>query len=210
MNHFPVARESWPYIAVLLVITVLAGLWKVGAGVFFLLLLGVVVFFFRNPERKVPEGEGLIVSPADGVIIAVDEVEEKEFLHSAAKRISIFLSLFDVHVNRSPIAGKVNYFRYQSGKCLPAYRKEASSLNERNLIGIEGEGLKVLVVQIAGLVARRVVCWAKLGNSLQRGERLGLIKFGSCVEVYLPLSVGVEVKKGDRVWAGETILGRVR
>jgi len=210
MRQFPIARESLPYAAVLLALAFLVWLWKPAAGVFPLLLLGGVLFFFRNPERKVPEGEGLVVSPADGVVLGVEQVEENEFLKEPTRRVSIFLSLFDVHVNRSPIEGKIRYFRYQQGRCIPAYRKEASFLNERNLIGIEGEGLKVLVVQIAGLVARRVVCWAKLDSDIKRGERLGLIKFGSCVEVYLPLSVGIEVKKGDRVRAGETVLGRVK
>lgn len=209
MRSFPIVPEGWTYLLVLGVITVGIFIWKPYAAVIPLILLIFVGFFFRNPERAVPTQIGLVVSPADGVVMNVDKVLEDRYLHSEATRVSIFLNVFNVHINRSPIAGTIEYQQYQPGQFLPAYKEQASKVNEQNLIGIQNGELRILTSQIAGLIARRVVSWVKPGDALQRGERFGLIKFGSCTELYLPNSVQVEVKKGDRVKGGETIIGRV-
>ena len=170
------------------------------------------LFFFRDPPRRIPGEEGILVAPADGRIVGMDEVFEGEFLKAGAKRVTIFLSLFDVHLNRAPCSGVVRLVMPRPGRFLSAIRREASEVNESNLIGIEtqdGFG-KVVVKQIAGVIARRIVCDAKPDDEIQRGQKLGMIKFGSRTELYVPLEAGVEliVCVGQKVKAGETIIGR--
>jgi len=140
----------------------------------------------------------------------VDIVEEKEFFNSKVKKVTIFLSVFDVHINRAPIAGEVKDVRYTAGKFLPANKPGVGATNERNKIFIEGKNFSVLVVQIAGLVARRIVCRVQPGMALGKGQKLGLIRFGSCTELYAPLETEIMVKEGDKVKGGETIIGRWR
>jgi phosphatidylserine decarboxylase len=166
--------------------------------------------FFRDPDRTVA-GQGraidkLVVCPADGKVVVVKETDEQEYFHGPAKQISIFMSPLDVHVNRSPVNGVVKYFRYVKGEFLKAYEEESTHRNERAIIGIETGGRKILVAQVAGYIARRIVCPVKVGDTLKTGQRFGMIKFGSRVDIYLPLDASVNVRIGDVVKSGETVL----
>jgi len=174
---------------------------------FFLGLTIVIAFFFRDPERTIPEGKGIFVSPADGKVILVKNVYEKDYLHAESKEISIFMSLFDVHVNRAPCDGKVSLIKHSSGKFLVAHKDAASMENENTVMLLEGKDEKILIRQVAGYLARRIVCKAKVDHELKRGERYGMIKFGSRLDVYLPKNAEIKVKLGDKVKAGETIIG---
>ena len=205
-----IAKEGYPFILVLAIAAVGAYLYLPPLSALFLFLMGFVAFFFRDPERPVPTDPRAAVSPADGRVMYVKKVTEDRFLKGEATLVSIFLSITDVHINRSPIEGAVKYREYVPGKYIVAYAEKASEINERNYLGLEKDGLKVLVCQIAGLVARRIVCWAGEGSYLQKGERFGLIKFGSCTQVYLPPEVEVTVKPGDVVRGGISIIGRMQ
>jgi len=176
----------------------------------FLVVVSLLLFyFFRDPERHPPAADDIFVAPADGQVMTIQRVEEPVFLQGPAMQISIFMSVLNVHVNRAPMAGEVAFRQYRAGRFLPAYRPEASTENESNLLGlIEGE-TRVLIKQIAGIIARRIVCWPPIGERLARGQRFGLIKFGSRVELFLPPGVEVLVAIGDNVRAGETVLARV-
>ncbi|MBI4459171.1 MAG: phosphatidylserine decarboxylase family protein [Acidobacteria bacterium] len=167
-------------------------------------LAAFMLYFFRDPERAIPPGEG-VVSPADGRIVEVRQVEREG---QAFWKISIFLSLFDVHVNRAPIAGTIRNIAYQRGRFLIASRPEASLQNEQNTVTIEGERSTVTFKQIAGLVARRIVFWKKRGERVERGERVGLIRFGSRVDLLLPLELAPSVRVGEHVKAGSSILAQ--
>ncbi|MFQ5707136.1 MAG: phosphatidylserine decarboxylase family protein [bacterium] len=171
------------------------------------LLTGLVVYFFRDPERTIPEEEGVIVSPADGKVIEIKEEFEREFLQQAATRISIFMSVFDVHVNRIPLTGTVGYFQYKAGAFLKAYKSDASLLNEQTVIGIENGQSKILFKQIAGILARRIVCDVREGHKVRRGERFGIIKFGSRVDIFLPKNFEIKVAMHQKVKGGESIIG---
>ena len=175
------------------------------------IILGAFTFiftlnFFRDPERNTPQIDGAIISPADGKIVVIGEVDEPVFLNARARQISIFMSPLNVHVNRFPISGTVGYHRYIPGKFTMAFEDKSSDLNERTLIGIEGARCKVLFKQIAGFVARRIVCPVKVGDSAVIGERFGMIKFGSRVDVFIPLTADVKVTMEQNVVAGESIL----
>lgn len=209
MRNFPVAKDSFVYVIFLAALSVLFYFVFAPLAIVSLALLVFVVFFFRNPPRRIPEGKGLVLSPADGRVMSVTEIEELDFIGSRAVKVTIFLSLFNVHLNRSPIEGTVQYTQYRPGQFLPAFKSHASDLNERNTIGIEGNGIKVLVHQITGLVARRIVCWVKKGDKLKSGERYGLIKFGSCTEIVVPMNVSISVKPGDKVKGAKTVIGVV-
>ena len=167
------------------------------------------LYFFRDPERAIPSGESLVVSPADGKIIGVDSVDHAPFIEGPAKRVSIFLSLFDAHINRAPIDGKVVYRSYNPGDFLPAYAPKASLKNEQNSIGIEKDGVKILVRQIAGVIARRIVCWKDIGDTVARGERFGLIRFGSRAELFLPIDSTIEARVGQVVKGGSSVIARL-
>ncbi len=169
-----------------------------------------MAFFFRDPERKIPEGEGLFVSPADGKVILIKDVYEKDYLKSDTKEISIFMSPLNVHVNRAPCDGKVSIIKYSPGRFMAAYKDEASIKNENIVMVLDGKEGRVLVRQVAGFLARRAVCRAKVGDVLRRGERYGIIKFGSRLDVYLPKDVKIMVKLGEKVKAGETVIARYR
>jgi phosphatidylserine decarboxylase len=179
------------------------------------LLLGAfLVLFFRNPSRRVPSAPGAIVSPADGRVEDIELVDEPEFIAEPCVRIGIFLSLFNVHVNRSPAAGRVAYLRYRPGKFHDARRALASRENEANSIGLEREdlggppGVRILVRQISGAIARRIVCPLEVGDTVARGGLVGMIRYGSRTEIYLPRSAGLEVlvRVGDKVKGGATVL----
>lgn len=205
-----IAKEGWPLILSVSALALLALLfgWKV-IGVVFVLLTAGVAAFFRDPERIIPAGEELVVSPADGRVVAIAPVEAGALFADATTRISIFLSPLDVHINRAPVAGRVSDVRYQAGKFLPAFKAEASDSNEQNALHIVDERERNWgVVQVAGILARRIVCRAKAGDMLSRGERFGLIMFGSRTDIYLPQGCRVEATEGQRVRGGETIIGR--
>jgi phosphatidylserine decarboxylase len=170
-------------------------------GVIFFILAAFVCYFFRNPKREIPQGEKLVVSPADGKVVKISQMSD------GTRTISIFLNIFNVHVNRAPISGRIEKFEYKRGKFKAAFDEEASRVNEQNIITIGGQGGQIVVRQIAGLIARRVVCWKKPGYSLMRGELFGLIRFGSRVDITLPENVKITVKVGDRVKGGSSILG---
>lgn len=174
--------------------------------IFPLLLMVFTLNFFRDPERVTPKDENLIISPADGKIIVIKEVEENNYLHSRGKQISIFMSPLNVHVNRIPISGEVEYLKYHEGKFIKAFDDKASQENERMEIGIKSNFGKVFFTQVAGFVARRIVTDLNIGDSVIVGNRFGMIKFGSRVDIIAPDNFIVKAKVGDNVTAGETIL----
>ena len=212
MNRGPVVREGYIYIAAALFLAVVLyfGFGAYGA-VIPLVLACYFTYFFRNPSRDIPMDEKLIVSPADGTVQDVVELPEDEFIKGPCKKIIIFLSVFNVHVNRSPIAGEIKCQKYVCGRFRPAYKDEVGFENERHMLGIENEkGFRVTVTQIAGILARRIVSWVTLADNMEKGQVYGLIKFGSCTELVVPESVEVLVKKGDKVRGGESVLGRIK
>ena len=181
-------------------------------GPLFLTAIGFVFYFFRDPERPILKDERKLLAPADGRVMEIALVEEKEFLHKEATKISIFMSLFDVHVNRIPCSGRVEYLSHQDGRFLDARRKEASLENECNFIGLVADGgRRLLVKQVAGIIARRIVCPLSTGDYLEQGQRFGMIKFGSRAEVFIPKGIPckVLVKEGQKVKAGLTILAEL-
>ena len=179
----------------------------IGFVLFVITLL--LVNFFRDPNRKVAENENLVYSPADGEVIEIKQVAEDKFLKCDATVVKIFMTPLDVHVQRAPIKGMIGYQEYKQGKFMPANLDKASTENEQNLIGISGK-VNVLVKQIAGLLARRIVWWAHLQQGVSQGERIGMIKFGSQVDIYVPLNVGIKVKIHEKVKAGLTVIGEIK
>ena len=175
------------------------------------LIVGLIFFisyFFRDPERTLPSDPDIIVSSADGLVVSVDEMEEPDFQLGKMRRIAVFLSVFDVHVNRSPVQGRVKKTVYKPGQFLDARHLDASQRNEARAWWLESEGRPVAVRQIAGLIARRILAWSKEGAAVERGERIGMIRFGSRTEVYVPLDCTVLVKPGDRVLGASTPIAR--
>ena len=183
----------------------LLGLWW--AAVPLLLLAAFMAYFFRDPNRVSPDDDSLVVSPADGRVTRVEKLSPGEAQSPTV--VSIFLSPFDVHVNRSPVAGRVSDVAYTKGRFMIATKDEASLVNEQNALTIEGERVTVVCKQIAGVLARRIVCWKKPGDTLQRGERFGLIKFSSRTDLVLPPHVEVSVSVGDKVRGGVSVIGRM-
>jgi phosphatidylserine decarboxylase len=205
-----IAREGYSIIVFTAALS--AAAWLIGwSGL--ALILGIfalgVVAFFRDPERRPPDGEGLIVAPADGKVVSIAKVSQGPLMKKAAARVSIFLSPLDVHINRSPVGGKVDDVKHTPGKFIAAYKDEASERNEQNSLKLlDDRGREVEVVQVAGVVARRIICRARKSDLLTRGARFGLIMFGSRTDLYLPASSRIEVSEGQRVKGGETIIGR--
>ena len=208
-NQWPVAKEGLPFLVPSALLTIFLG----GMGWNVLMSLGIlltlfIAFFFRNPKRKIPSLQNIILSPADGRIVHVGECEENRFLKEKALKVSIFMSLFNVHINRAPAAGKVLERSYHPGRFLVASVDKASLLNEQNAFVLETEDqFKILLIQIAGFVARRIVCYAKAGDTLRKGEIFGLIRFGSRIDLYLPTEVKPVVRVGQHVKGGESIIG---
>lgn len=205
----PIHREGWPFIAIALVATVVVG-WFV-APLFWigLILTGWVCYFFRDPPRVTPVTEGLIISPADGVVSHVGPARppaELELSGEPMLRVSIFMNVFNCHVNRAPMSGKITRIAYRAGKFLNAELDKASEDNERNGLIIENGDTRIGVVQIAGLVARRIVCFVREGETISGGERFGLIRFGSRLDVYFPDGTVPKVALGQTMIAGETVL----
>ncbi|MGB8658615.1 MAG: phosphatidylserine decarboxylase family protein [Candidatus Zixiibacteriota bacterium] len=176
-------------------------------AVVFLALSLFVIFFFRDPGRETPQGKDLILSAADGKVIFIQPFDHLEFLGGGGTMVSVFMSIFDVHVNRAPISGLVKYFKHNPGRFLPAFKDKASLENEQTELGLENGQLRVVVRQIAGIIARRIVCRVKPGDTLESGERFGMIRFGSRVDLFLPQSVELKVRLHQRVTAGETVIG---
>ena len=176
------------------------------ASVFFILFL-FSLFFFRNPDRAVKEDDNQILSPADGTVIKIGLVDEPEFFKGRAMLVSVFMSVFNVHVNRMPISGKVTYLEYKKGKFLAAFANEASDINEQSIIGIEKGNRKVLFKQIAGLIARRVIYRIEKGQEVKQGELFGMIKFGSRLDILMPETVKVKVQLKQKVKGGLSIIG---
>jgi phosphatidylserine decarboxylase len=204
-----VAREGIPFVivpAILALLFALVGLWPV--TMVLVLLTAFMAYFFRDPERVVPTDAGIVVAPADGKVTRVAVLDSND--ERSSQVISIFLSPLDVHINRSPIAGEVLSVTYTRGKFLMATSPQASLVNEQNSLTIRGEHITVVCKQIAGILARRIVCWKKPNDSLRLGERFGLIKFSSRTDVILPHNVEVLVTEGTRVKGGVTIIGRLR
>lgn len=212
MNCGPVVREGYIYIAAALFLAVVMYFgFGVAVSVPFVVLACYFTYFFRNPDRTIPTDEHLVVSPADGTVQDVVELEDDDFVKGPCTKIIIFLSVFNVHVNRSPIAGEIKCQKYVCGRFRPAYKDEVGFENERHMLGIENEkGFRVTVTQIAGILARRIVSWVTLDDNMSKGQVYGLIKFGSCTELVVPRNVEVLVKKGDKVRGGESVLGRIK
>ena len=203
-----IAREGIFYVlvpAALAVLLIALGLWPV--GLVFAVLAAFMAYFFRDPRRQPPSDANVVVAPADGRVTRVRPVEDGEL---SATVVSIFLSPFDVHINRSPIAGEITDVSYTRGKFLMATNENASLVNEQNALTIEGEQITVVCKQIAGILARRIVCWKRAGERVALGERFGLIKFSSRTDILLPASVEILVTEGARVQGGTTIIGRIR
>ena len=193
-------REGIPFVLIPLVIAAVfwwLGFWPVAVA--FVLLAAFMLYFFRDPKRVAPAGDGLIVSAADGRVTRIEN-------NTNGKLVSVFLSPLDVHINRSPISGKITKITYIRGKKMPATSDNASLVNERNSLVIEGEDMTVTCTQIAGILARRIVCWPKAGDNLERGQKFGLIKFGSRTDLLMPADVEIAVSVGDRVRGGETVI----
>ena len=184
--------------------------WPLWLIAFVLLILALwVAYFFRDPERTGQRGDGVAIAPADGRIVMITEVDEPAFLHGKALRISIFMNVFNVHVNRYPVSGTVRFVHYNPGKFLNAATDKSSLENEQMSVGIETGSLRVLVRQIAGLVARRIVTYSREGDQVEQGERMGIIRFGSRVDVFLPTTASPSVKVGETTTAGVTVIARL-
>jgi phosphatidylserine decarboxylase len=212
------AREGLPFMTIGFV----AAIVLIGAAVYFrswpLWLLAIVVtvlalwcaYFFRDPERTGPRGPNVVIAPADGKILMMTEVDEPRFIHGRAMRISIFMNVFNVHVNRYPVSGRVDYTYYNPGKFLNAASEKSSLENEQMSIGITTpSGVKILTRQIAGLIARRIVTYSKVGDVAEQGQRFGMIRFGSRVDVFVPPTARIDVKLGDVTTAGTTVLAEL-
>lgn len=201
-------RDGIPFVAVpvaLAIIPMLFGLWWIALAV--LLIAAFMAFFFRDPRRKVPTEPGIVVAPADGRVTLVKCGEPDAGSDSL---ISIFLSPLDVHINRAPIAGRITEINYKKGQFVMATNARARDVNEQNTLTIEGDNVRVKCSQIAGILARRIICWKREGDRVECGERFGMIKFGSRTDVLLPCSVEVVVKKGQHVRGGVSIIGRIK
>ncbi|MGH7794393.1 MAG: phosphatidylserine decarboxylase family protein [Candidatus Binatia bacterium] len=205
-----IAKEGYPLIltgAALTTVAAVAG-WKIASTALGIATLAVAGFF-RDPERRIPTGEGLVVAPADGKVVSIADVSGAARFCDAVTRVSIFLSPLDVHINRMPVAGTVQEVRYEPGKFLAAYKEEASERNEQNSLKVVDPQERLFgVVQIAGVLARRIVCRVNPSDILRRGDRFGLIMFGSRTDLYLPRGCKLEISEGQRVKGGETIVGR--
>ena len=205
----PVAREGYPFIAFAgLVTVVFAMLGFVLVSISFLTITAIILNFFRDPERVSPDDDDALVSPADGKVILIEKVFDDKYVKEHVYKVSIFMNIFNVHVNRVPFSGKVKKVIYSPGTFYSANSERSSLENESCTVIIETDtGMKLAFSQIAGLIARRIVCWAEKGDNLSKGERFGLIRFGSRVDLYLPQKTQLEISKGQRVVAGETVLG---
>lgn len=210
-TKLPIAVEGLKLVIPLAVLTIILLLleWSIAAYIALILTL-FVLFFFRDPRREVPQDDGAVVSPADGKVVVVKNIHENDYLHQNVKQISIFLSIFNVHVNRVPIEGTIESTRYNPGKFHIAAVDKASLENEQTAIVIGDGKRKILVKQIAGMIARRIACYVQSGDIVQKGGRLGLIYFGSRVDIFLPMDADITVKLGDRVKGAKDIIALLK
>jgi len=200
------ARWILAILGVLLLASLFFSLWL---SLLFLLLIGYTFFFFRDPDRSVPIDQNAVVAAADGKVMDIVEVDESEFIKARTRRIGIFLSIFDVHTNRAPVDGRIVYLQRRQGACFDARRPECSEKNEAMTWAFENPRATIVVRQLTGAIARRIVGWSDVGDDLRKGERFGMIRFGSRTEVYLPLTATVLVNVGDHVAGGSTIIARL-
>jgi phosphatidylserine decarboxylase len=207
------AREGYPFMlgtALAAVLTwvaaAVAGSWTIVPASLLTLLAAFVFYFFRDPERDLPSDEDSVTSPGDGKIIEIREVDEPSFVKGVCRRITIFLSVFNVHVQRAPVSGDVAHREYRAGEYAVAWHPKASEKNEQSSLGLMARGQRVLVRQIAGLIARRIVTYPEQGDRVERGERIGLIRFGSRVDLFIPLTWSLDCAVGDKVAGGSTVL----
>lgn len=209
---FRFAREGYPFIAVFAVLTLISLFFirPQWLSLIPLVLTFFMLFFFRDPDRATIRGKELFYAPADGKVILIRETTEDELLKDKAIEVSIFMSAFDVHINRAPCDGIVKEVEHYPGRFLAAFKEEASKANEHISMLLKSEHGNIMVRQVAGLMARRAVCRVKPGDLLKQGQRYGLIKFSSRVDIFMPLNTVIKVKLGDKVKAGETIIGRIR
>lgn len=205
------------YTAIFFLAILAACRWFVGVGLLLwtvLLILGLLYFFvmrfFRVPNRTPVINDDAIISPADGTIVIIKEVDVTEHLNERRIQVSIFMSVFNVHINWFPISGVIEYFRHHHGKYLVAYHEKSSELNERTTVVVNHNGTRILFRQIAGLIARRIVCYAKVGEEIQQGQETGFIKFGSRVDIFLPLDADIKVKVGDKVTGTQTLIANLK
>ena len=210
------AREGYPFMvgavflaALAWVAVAAAGPWTLVPASLLTVLTAFVFYFFRDPERDLPSGEAVVISPGDGKIIDIREVDEPSFVGGACRRITIFLSVFNVHVQRAPVSGDVAHRDYRPGGYAVAWHPKASEKNEQASLGLIARGHRVLVRQIAGLIARRIVTYPEQGDRVERGERIGLIRFGSRVDLFIPLDWSLDCAVGDKVAGGSTVLARI-
>lgn len=206
-----IVKDGYPFIIAAVILTLIVFYFF---GVLAAIIPGVLavffIYFFRNPSRSMPYDPNILYSPADGTVMAVEDIFDDEYLNEPATKVTVFLSVFNVHVNRSPIDGEIKYQRYTCGQFVPAYKKSASFENERHAIGLDNGRMRILVTQVAGLLARRIVSWVTLGHQMKQGECYGMIKFGSSTELVVPKNVKITVKKGDTVVGGVTVMGRIK
>ena len=204
--HPLIAREGWPFLAPAVVVAALVAGYSLVWSIPFWIIALFVLQFFRDPPREVPGDAGTVVSPADGRIVAVEKAHDP-YLDRESIKISVFMNVFNVHSNRAPVDGEVREIWYSAGSFVNAALDKASTENERNALWIRaGTGADVTCVQVAGLIARRILCYAKAGDKLERGQRYGFIRFGSRVDVYLPPDARIKAALGDKVYAASTIL----
>ncbi len=211
------AREGLPFIAIAAVLALVAlifasrrGGWPSWVLTAVMVVIAVwVAYFFRDPERSGARGDRVVTAPADGKVVLITEVDEPAFIHGRALRVSIFMNVFNVHVNRYPVSGTVKYVQYNPGKFLNAAVEKSSLENEQRSVGIESGPYRILVRQIAGLIARRIVTYSRTGERVEQGERMGLIRFGSRVDIFLPTDAQVRVKIGELTTAGTTVVAEL-
>jgi phosphatidylserine decarboxylase len=196
-------------LAILILVALVALLFSVWVSLIFWILILYTFFFFRDPERESPADPNAVVAAADGTVADISEVEETDLLKTKTRRVGIFLSIFDVHTNRAPVDGKIIYRQHREGVCFDARSPECSEKNEALTWGFENPRATIVVRQLTGAIARRIVAWADVGDALRKGDRFGMIRFGSRTELYLPLAADVLVKVGDHVAGGSTIIARL-
>lgn len=206
-----IVKDGYIYVGVSLVIAAIV-YYFFGAywAVIPVVLALYFAYFFRDFHRSMPYDPNILYSPADGTVMGVEEIFDDEYLNEPALKLTIFLSVFNVHTNRAPLDGEIKYQRYTCGQFVPAYEKNASFENERHAVGVDNGRIRFLVIQVAGLLARRIVSWVTVGHQLKQGETYGMIKFGSSTELIVPKNVEITVKKGDKVTGGITVVGRVK
>ncbi len=206
-----IVKEGYPFIIVsLIAAAIVYCLFGAVWAVIPVVLAVYFAYFFRDFHRSLPYNPDILYSPADGTVMGVEEIFDDEYLNEPAFKLTIFLSVFNVHTNRAPLDGEIKYQRYTCGQFVPAYEKSASFENERHAIGIDNGRMRFLVIQVAGLLARRIVSWVTVGHNLKQGETYGMIKFGSSTELIVPRNVEITVRKGDKVVGGITVVGRIK